>query len=240
MFRRLDIDLAAPAAVRELVQYIAAHGFPRGVRSEQAPDCALAALRLEDGSHVEIRTFPGPGGIACYTRRSPGRQCFDTACALRDGGLPVPEPFAWIERRSRTGRLLESHYVSNQPQGFAAAASIGTDSPGADVMQLAAECGRLIHRMHAAGFCHPGRLLFKAGGDVRGRVIRLNIPDVQTVRKLPRQGGKPLEDIACLFIEETPVLEAARTYAAQGGLDSDELESRVLGLMNSSHEKMLP
>lgn len=239
MFRRLDIDLAAPPSVRELAQHIAARGLPEGLHARAMDSCRLTPLRLPDGTLVEVRSFPGVSFAGSLFSESGARRCFAAANALLKAGLPVPEPFAWIDRRRPYGRVFESHYLSRQPRGFAEASVIERHPEAPDSLRIAGECGRLLRRLHCAGYCHPGRILFRTESTPQGGRLRFLLPDVQDLRPLSRRSGKPLEDIACLFLEQSLVLEAARAYAAEGAMDQEELEAEVLALYYSSHKTKL-
>lgn len=146
-----------------LVKTLVADGVPDDARIIYRGRNRVYALKLADGSEVNIKAFKIPRVLNPYIytvlRKSKARRSYENSLQLLSYGIRVPEPLAYIEIRNGL-KLGRSYYISRQIE--AQNMRDWDDKP--DTEPLLRALAREIVKIQQAGVLHkdfsPGNVLY--------------------------------------------------------------------------------
>lgn len=208
---------------RPLVEQVAREGIPAAAEIIYRGRNVVAAIPSAD-IVVNIKAFSLPNIVNRYVygrlRRSKAMRSYVNSLRLRDLGFNVPAPLAYIEER---GNLTfgRSYFISEHVGDIT---EMRYPERFAFVTPLLEALGREMARLHRAGVWmkdfSPGNVLFKRLPDGAFTFYYVDLNrirfDTFSRSKLDRMWER-------LLFDKEQIAVAARSYAAEMGLDADEV-----------------
>ena len=228
---------AAPGRVRGWLAPGVAGRLPAG----SAAELLELVLRLEPAAWLRRvpgrETFPWPGRgelvvkrfrggeprdawhelLARRQRRSPARREAETLAELRELGLPVPRPLAWVEepppRLPRRGRARSAVLLEHVPHGETLRQRLAR-APH-EARRWGEALSELVARLHAAGWAHRDLylqhlVLAREAAPAAGALTLLDLGRARRVAAPGARGGTRwlVKDLAAL-LHSTPAAVGA-------------------------------
>lgn len=226
-----------PAGTKTLVSQLPERGLPEDARMVYSGRNTLVAVRLIDGSEINIKRFHLPHLInRCaygWWRGSKARRAFHNALALTRLGINTPKPMGYIEERSRGGLVGTCYYICEQlPEGFVELRGV-QNRP--DFEQLVDALAAFVADMHRKGVymkdLSPGNVLVSTSVDPETSEPKFTFAlvdvnrmefDFSDIDTLVRSCGTILDT------EEAVELFAER-YSEIFGVDGGHAEDLIVG-----------
>ena len=223
--------------IKALAERILSDGIPSEARIIYKGRNRVYALKLSDGSEVNIKAFKIPRGLNPYIytlfRKSKARRSYENSQQLIKLGINAPEPLAYIEIRNGI-RLGRSYYICRQIESQ----NVRDWDKKPDCEALLQALAEEIVKLHEAGVLHkdfsPGNVLY-TGNQNDGYTfyyIDLNRMsfDVRSHKKLMRM-------FRAISLDPEQTAHLARLYGKAAGKDPDKTEIEARKALQSYLDK---
>lgn len=182
-----------------------------------------------DGAKLVVKSFKVPNALGrwiyTYIRVSKARRSFEYSLILKNKGVSVPSPLAYIEF-FKQGRIVESYFVSEKFDYDCTMHEV-LRNQAFDKEVVLAGVAKFAFAMHQKELMHqdfsPGNILVKEVG----AGFEFALVDLNRMRFGPVSFDKGLSNFVRLLREPETVEVFARTYADCAGRDPKQTLEKI-------------